>query len=201
MADAKGYMKDLSKRMKIWRRFADVAVSLACLTSLATTVTFALFPDAAFSESGEQIKPGDGARAMAWIMLIVTVVLIVVILRQRLKSTRESLQSEQKVELWGGAAGLFILFTMGNHVTDDARNGLMGAMGLVLFLGAAVLLEPLAVELKERAESEKDDREEAKHREMLTALSAVKGSPAPAPAPSAARRGRRLFGLRLFRRS
>lgn len=201
MADAKGYMKALDVKIKIWRWLADVAVVLACLLSLAATVTFALFPDAAFSESGGQIKPGDGARTMAWIMLIVTVVLIVVILTQRFQRTRESLQSEQKVELWGGAAGLFVLFTMGNHVTDDARNGLMGAVGLVLFLAAAVLLEPLAVELKERAESEKDDREEAKHRELLTALSAVKGSPAPAPAPSAARRGRRLFGLRLFRRS
>lgn len=201
MADTEGYMKALDMKIKIWRWFADFAVFLACSASLAATVTFALFPDAAFSESGEQIKPGDGARATAWITLIVTVVLIGVILRQRFQRTRESLQSEQKVELWGGAAGLFILFTMGNHVTDDARNGLMGAAGLVLFLAAAVLLEPLAVELKERAESEKDDREEAKHRELLTALSAVKGSPAPAPAPSAARRGRRLFGLRLFRRS
>lgn len=199
MADAKGYMKALDVKIKIWRWFADAAVFLACSASLVTTVPFSLFPDAMFSEG--QIKPEDGARTMAWIMLIVTAVLIVVILRQRFQFTRESLRSEQKVELWGGAAGLFILFTMGNHVTDDARNGLMGALGLILFLAAAVLLEPLALELKERAESEEDDREEAKHRELLAALSAVKGSPAPAPAPSAARRGRRLFGLRLDRRS
>lgn len=199
MAYAKGYMKDLSKRMKIWRGFADAALFLAAVFALLPSTPFALAPMWLFSTS--EIKPVGGSRTMAWIVLVITIVLLVVILRQRRQFTRESLQSEQKVELWGGAAGLFVLFTMGNHVTDDARNGLMGAMGLVLFLAAAVLLEPLAVELKERAESEQDKREEAKHRELLAALSAVKGSPAPAPAPSAAGRGRRLFGLRLGRRS
>jgi len=198
MADAKGYMKDLEKKTRAWRRFADVALLLAGVFAFVPTVPFALFPDAMFSEG--QIQPDDGARLMARIMLIVMVVLVVVILRQRYRFTRDSLRSEQKVELWGGATGVFVLFTMGNHVTDDARNGLLGALGLILFLAAAVLLEPLSLELKERAESEKYEREEERHQALLAALSAVKGSPAPTPAPSTAGRGRRLFGIRLGRR-
>lgn len=198
MADPKGYMENLEKKVKIWRWLADFAVVIASAAALVTTVPFALFPEAMFSEG--QIKPTDGSRTMAWIMLIVTMVLLVVILRQRFKFTRDSLRSEQKVELWGGAAGLFVLFTMGNHVTDETMNGLMGALGLILFLAAAVLLEPLVLELKERAEAEKDEREEQRHQELLTALSGVKKSPAAAPAPSAAGRGRRIFGIRVGRR-
>lgn len=198
MTDPKGYMKDLKKKVKIWRRLADAAVILAAVFALLSAVPFALAPMWLFSTS--EIKPTGGSRTMAWIVLVITIVLLMVIRRQRLQFTRESLRSEQKVELWGGATGLFVLFTMGNHVTDEARNGLMGALGLILFLAAAVLLEPLALELKEREESEKDEREEKRHQELLAALSAVEGSPAAAPAPSTAGRGRRIFGIRLGRR-
>lgn len=198
MADSKGYMKGLGKKIKIWRWLADAAIFLAAVFALVPAVPFALAPMWLFSTS--QIKPVGGSRTMAWIVLAITIVLLLVILRQRFQFTRDSLRSEQKVELWGGATGLFVLFTMGNHVTDEARNGLLGALGLIFFLAAAVLLEPLALELKERAESEEEKREEMRHRDLLAALSAVKGAPPAPPTPSATGRGRRLFGIRLGRR-
>lgn len=198
MADSKGYMKGLGKKIKIWRWLADAAIFLAAVFALVPAVPFALAPMWLFSTS--QIKPVGGSRTMAWIVLAITIVLLLVILRQRFQFTRDSLRSEQKVELWGGATGLFVLFTMGNHVTDEARNGLLGALGLIFFLAAAVLLEPLALELKERAESEEEKREEMRHRDLLGALSAVKGAPPAPPTPSATGRGRRLLGIRLGRR-
>lgn len=198
MADSKGYMKGLGKKIKIWRWIADAAIFLAAVFALVPAVPFALAPMWLFSTS--QIKPVGGSRTMAWIVLAITIVLLLVILRQRFQFTRDSLRSEQKVELWGGATGLFVLFTMGNHVTDEARNGLLGALGLIFFLAAAVLLEPLALELKERAESEEEKREEMRHRDLLAALSAVKGAPPAPPTPSGTGRGRRLFGIRLGRR-
>lgn len=200
VTEPKRYLGNFDGIEKMWRFIADIGLVIAFVGALVCAVSFTLFPQFMFSTS--DIQPTPASRTMAWIVLISTVVLLVlvVVLRKRVPFTRESLRSEQKVELWGGAAGLFILFTMGNHVTDDARNGLMGAVGLIFLMAPAVLLEPLALELKEREESEKDDREEAKHRELLAALSAVKGSPATAPAPDAAGRRRRFFGIRLGRR-
>lgn len=195
MAEPKGYMKDLSAEIKVWRWSADIAIFLACTAALLTTVPFALFPKALYSES--QIAPTADSRAMAWIMMIITVVLVTVILRLRFQFTRDSLRSEQKVELWGGATGLFVLFTMGDHVSDDARNGLMGALGLILLLAAAVLLEPLALYLRERGESERSAQEEDRHKEFLAALASMKVLSPPSSAEKSAKTRRQIFGIRL----
>lgn len=201
LTEQKKYLENFNGTEKVWRCIADWGLALAFLGALTCAGLFALFPKWVFSES--TIQPTSESRLTAWIVLVLTLVLlaVLVILRKRVPVTGESLRSEQKVELWGGAAGLFVLFTIGNHVTDDGRNGLLGAVGLILLLAPAVLVEPLVLRFKERAESENDEREEAKHRELLAALSAVEGFSVPAPAPSAARRGRRLFGIRLGRRS
>lgn len=193
MADPKGYMKSFEMKVKIWRYLGDAALFIAFAAALASAVPFALFPAWMFSES--QIKPTEGSRTMAWIVLFVTLVLLVVILRQRFQFTRESLRSEQKVELWGGATGLFVLFTMADNVKEDAMSGLFGALGLILLLAVAVLLEPLALELAQREEVRNDAEEENRHKELLDALSRAED-----PATEGASSGMSKNGCRLFRR-
>lgn len=189
----------LTRGAKAWRVVANVVLGLTCVIIFCTAVVFAIFPDVLFGDS--DIKPTAESRLTAWIVLVVAVIVGTVIAAQRSRGSSEAVRAEQKAELWGGAAGIFLLFTLTDHVKDDGINGLFGALGLILLLVPAVMLEPLAVALKEREAADAEKLEAKRHAELLAALAEMKSSPTPDPSSAPARlQGPFAFLFNWFRR-
>lgn len=163
--------KTLVSRAQRLKRISNCLMRGALILTTAVQLVFML-PDFVFSESG--IKPTGETRMTAGIMLIIVATLALVIRSQGQTSTSQAFRLRQKVEFWGGAAGVFILFTIGENLKDQALYGILGSFGLIILLLAAVMLEPWILELENFEQAAAEKRMKNQHKEVIAALTALR---------------------------
>lgn len=140
----------MPRKVKWFRNFADFTYCLGalglipgCLLSLGLNVTSDGYP------------PSAADRTLALATCVVTLVILVSACHQRWQADTDSWKSEQKILSAGGAAGVFIAFTL------NGPGNLLGAATagfLIAFLAGGILLE-VPIVWSGRREDEEEKKE------------------------------------------
>ncbi|MGP9695821.1 hypothetical protein ACT3TZ_14540 [Brachybacterium sp. AOP25-B2-12] len=110
------------------------------------------------------------SRILCGIAASVTLIIMVIALNLRVQADSDSWKAEQKVLAAGGAAGVFIIFTIAANEEAETAFGAAGSVFLLLFLASALLLEVPIRWARENEEEEKKNVEDEVVKEITQAL-------------------------------